>query len=277
MSRHVLAVVSDLHCGSTVGLCSPDPVELDDGGTWSPSPAQRWLHKNWLEFIERVRKAKRDSGLTVLFNGDLTDGDHHGTPQIITRDPNVQLYVLKKVVQPLVDLMDRAIVVRGTEAHVGKGASMEESFARWLHKEGVEIPKDVTSRMYSHWHFHGTILGKLVDAAHHGRMGQRPWTKSGVVGNLAAQIVMEYANRREDPPVLAFRSHYHTHHDTHDNFVTRLIQTPAWQLHTAFAHKVVPEVLSDIGGLIVVFETGKDPVVESVIFKPSRSKTVRIA
>jgi hypothetical protein len=278
MSRHVLAVVSDLHCGSTVGLCSPDPVELDDGGTFVPSKVQRWLYHNWLAFCQRVRVVAGKDDLTILFNGDLTDGDHHGTPQIITRDPNVQMYVLKKAVAPLLALNPvQAIVVRGTEAHVGKGASMEESFARWLHKEGLRIPKDRDSRMYSHWHFHGTILGQLIDAAHHGRMGQRPWTKSGVVGNLAAQIVMEYANRREDPPMLAFRSHYHTFHDTHGAFVTRLIQTPAWQIHTAFAHKVVPEVLSDIGGLIVVFETGKAPVVEPVIFKPRRSGTVKVA
>jgi hypothetical protein len=253
-------------------------VDLDDGGSYTPSKLQRWLHENWLEFWRRVGKARKGGGLVVLCNGDLIDGDHHQTPQIITRDPNVQLYVLKKVFAPVLALKpDVAVVVRGTEAHVGKGASMEESFARWLSKEGVSVPKDGDSGMYSHWHFRGEILGSMIDAAHHGRMGQRSWTKSGVVGNLAAQIVMEAANLRHAPPALAFRSHYHTHYDTYNAFVTRLIQTPGWQFHTAYAHKVVPEVLSDIGGIIVTFEEGRAPVVESVLFQPIRLPPVRLA
>ena len=276
--RYTLAVVSDLHCGSTVGLCHPDEVALDDGGTYTPSKVQRWLWDNWVAFWKQVRAIRGNGGLGIICNGDLIDGDHHGTPQIITRDPNVQLYVLKKAFAPVLAMKpDLAVVVRGTEAHVGKGASMEESFARWLAKEGVQVPKDGDSGMYSHWHFRGTVFGHLIDAAHHGRMGQRPWTKSGVVGNLAAQVVMEYANRGETPPRLALRSHYHTFYDTHDAFITRLIQTPGFQVHTAFAYKVVPEVLSDIGGLIVHFEDGQPPVVDAVLFRPSRPSTVKIA
>ena len=275
--RYTLAIISDLHCGSTVGLCHPNEVTLDDGGTYTPSKVQRWLWDNWLAFWSRAKEVKGSGSLGVLCNGDLIDGDHHGTPQIITRDPNVQLYVLKECFAPVLALKpEMAIVVRGTEAHVGKGASMEESFARWLNKEGVAVPKDGDTSMYSHWHFRGAILGHLVDCAHHGRVGQRPWTKSGVVGNLAAQIVMEYANRRESPPTLAIRSHYHTFHDTYNLFATRLIQTPGFQIHTAFAHKVVPEVLSDIGGVLVTFEKDKAPEVEVVLFRPHRSPTTRI-
>lgn len=274
--RYTLAVVSDLHCGSTVGLCGPEEITWDDGGHYAPGPEQGWLWKNWVAFWQQVKEIKGRDHLGILCNGDLVDGDHHGTIQIISRDQQVQLHILKECFAPVLALKPTlAAVVRGTEAHVGKGAAVEEGFARWLKEKGVAVPKSSTG-MYSHWHFHGEILGSTIDAAHHGRMGQRPWTKSGVVGNLAAQIVMEAANEGRTPPTLAFRSHYHTHFDTHDAFVTRLIQTPAFQLHTAYAHKVVPEVLSDIGGIIVVFETGRRPVVETVVFKPSRPQTVRI-
>ena len=275
--RYTLAVVSDLHCGSTVGLCGPEEVTWDDGGTYTPSKAQNWLWANWLAFWKRAKELRGKGGLGILCNGDLVDGDHHGTVQIISRDMNVQFYVLKECFAPVLALKpDTCIVVRGTEAHVGKGASVEESFARWIKEKGVTVPKS-DAGMYSHWHFQGEIQGHTIDAAHHGRIGQRPWTKSGVVGNLAAQIVMEAANRGDPIPELAFRSHYHTHFDTHDSFATRLIQTPAYQLHTAFAHKVVPEVLSDIGGVLVTFETGQKPVVESVLFKPARPSRIKIA
>jgi len=38
----IVAVVADTHPNSTVGLCPPE-VELDDGGTYHASKAQRWL------------------------------------------------------------------------------------------------------------------------------------------------------------------------------------------------------------------------------------------
>ena len=30
--KHIVVCVGDTHCGSTVGLCPPEGLELDDGG-----------------------------------------------------------------------------------------------------------------------------------------------------------------------------------------------------------------------------------------------------
>lgn len=277
--RRVLAVVSDLHCGSTVGLCTPEPVELDDGGTYLISPAQRWLYDNWLDFWTRVGNAKRTAGWCgVLVNGDAVDGDHHGTVQIVSRDPGVQMWILKKVFEPALRLKPDWIgVVRGTEAHVGKNASVEESFARWLVKEGFRVPKDRETRMQTAWHLNAEIEGTLLSATHHGRIGNRPWTKANMVLNLAAQVFYEYAARGERHPDLAIRSHFHTFQDSYDAHPVRVIQTPAWQLATAYAHRVVPELLADIGGLILTFEKGKPPQVERVLYQPKRASTVRVS
>ena len=32
--KHIVVCFGDLHCGSTVGLCPPEGVELDDGGLY---------------------------------------------------------------------------------------------------------------------------------------------------------------------------------------------------------------------------------------------------
>lgn len=273
--RRVLAVVSDVHAGSTVAVCPNEPIALDDGGVYTPSKAQGWLYNHWLAFWARVKTVAGKDPLHLLCNGDLVDGDHHGTPQTVSRDPAVQMWILKKLFEPAVALKPKsAVIVRGTEAHVGKGASAEEHFARWLHKEGVPVRQEPETGMYSWWHYRGPLNGTLIDAAHHGRMGGRPWTKGGQVHNLAAQIVMEAANRGDPIPQLAFRSHFHTYFDTGTNLRTRLIQTPAWQLHTAYAHKVVPEVLSDIGGVIVVLEAGQPPQIEPFLCRPTQPKVV---
>ena len=43
----VIAIASDLHCGSTIGLCPDTGIELDDGGWYEPSNAQKWLWEEW--------------------------------------------------------------------------------------------------------------------------------------------------------------------------------------------------------------------------------------
>lgn len=281
--KRVLAVVSDLHCGSTVGLHPLMDTPLDDGGAYSPSPAQQWLWENWVNFWSRVG-AEADGGeLHILLNGDLVDGDHHGTTQIVSRHLGTQLDILKACFEPVLALGPKTVtVVRGTEVHVGKSGSAEESFGRWLAAQGVKVTREPGTMNYSHWHFRGMIEDSFgapiasIDATHHGRIGGRPWSKLGAVGALAAQIVLEHAMRREPAPDFAFRSHYHTHADTGDNYPTRLVQTPAWQLATAYAKRVVPESLSDVGGFMLVFDDDEGDRAEAVLYRPERTPAVRL-
>lgn len=276
--KRTLVVVSDLHAGSTVALCCPEAVSLSDGGSYEPSPAQKWLYENWLDFWKRVKQARKGSDwLGFLLNGDLVDGDHHGTFQIISKDPGVQTWVLNRVMEPALELKpDWIAVVRGTGAHVGEAATPEESFARHLRKQlGFKVAQDAATRMYSHWYLNLDLDGTRISATHHGRIGGRPWTKANAVIGLAAQIAMEYIGDEAHRPHLAFRSHFHTYQDSHDAQVVRVIQTPAWQLHTAYGYRVVPETLADIGGLIVTLEPGKEPVIEKVLYRPKRSPVVK--
>lgn len=277
--RYKLWVLGDLHCGSTVGLCGPEPVELDDGGSHTPSAAQQWLYRNWIRFRDRALASKGDAdacGLLLL--GDLVDGDHHGTWQIISRDPAVQTWVLKRVMTPLLELSPHEVVViRGTAAHTGQNGSAEEAFARWMAKEGVRVAKDPNTRMLSWYNYRAEILGHRLDAMHHSTMGQRGWTKGNVVLNNAADIFFEHAARGERHPDIALRGHCHRWFDTHDAHPTRLVQNAAWQLATGWAHQKVPGKLADIGGAILTFEAGRPIEIERVLFTPERAPLMRLA
>lgn len=256
----VLSVTSDHHCGSTVGLCPPEKIGLDDGGFYEPSPAQKFIWSCWEDYWLKVRAARKEhrAELYVVLNGDLFDGDHHGTPQIVSPNLEGQNYIAhrafggdKRRGSPLEDAKpDHLFIVRGTEAHVGPQGATEEAFARSLHA----IPDESTSSrpIWSWWRLQLELNGTLVDFQHHGRMGSRPWTEQNVVSNLAAQIFYEHARKKLRHPDIAFRSHHHQWADTHRHHPTRVIQTPAWQLKTAYAHKVAPESLADIGGIIVI-------------------------
>lgn len=269
MSTVVIAVTSDQHCGSSVALCAPR-IELDDGGEYVASKSQQWLWQNWLLFWERVEKVRdrEKAKLYQVWNGDLTEGNHHGSTQILSGNSSVQAAVVASAMKVPLDLKpDKLWLIRGTEAHVGKSGEGEEKIADGLRRNKNPIVKDKDTGTSSHWHAKLEVDGVRLDFAHHGRMGQRPWTEQNIVNLLAFQIWVEHHRRGEPPPHIAVRSHLHRFADTAGTHGTRVIQTPAWQLHTAFTHRVVTESMADIGGVIIVIRDGVASV-EPVIYKP---------
>jgi hypothetical protein len=272
----VIAVTSDQHCGSTVAL-APEKIELDDGGEYVASKAQRWLWNNWLGFWGKAEERRRSLGaeLYCVFNGDMTDGDHHGTTQILSGNPTAQAAVVNACMAPILEKKpDRLFFIRGTEAHVGKSAAFEERIASGLRKDKQPVVGDPETKCASHWHLKMDIQGVRLDFAHHGRVGQRPWTKPNVVANLAAEIFYQHAANNIPYPHIAVRSHMHQLVDTHDQHPVRVIQTPAWQLATAYIHRIAPGAIADVGGLIITIQDGQYDV-EKVLYKPEPVKAWR--
>lgn len=260
----VIAAMSDLHAGSSVGVCM-GPVKLDDGGTYQPSKAQQWLAEVYQDYVRSFvgDSVGYDTNLTVLTNGDLFDGDHHDTIQLVSRHPGIEFQIAQRLFEPWFELAGsvnkmRFVFVRGTESHVGRNGSKEEAFARWVNDQGFDVVQDPDTGNYSWWHFRGDF-GKLrVDATHHGQIGSRAWTRHNAVMAQACDIFAEHAMHRERHPDIAIRSHFHTHADSHDAYPTRVIQLPAFQLKTGYAHRVAANKLADIGGILVAEDGGVD-------------------
>lgn len=255
MSRGTLwAIVSDLHCGSTVGLIHERGVALDDGGHYTPSAEQRELWRLWLSYWDRVRQErKRGDRLIVALLGDLIDGDHHRTSQIVSRNTHATQYRI--AIEALGTAMalrpDRIIVIRGTEAHVGASAETEEAIARELDAWTYD-----DSPIRSHWHLQVESDGVLLDLAHHGRIGQRPWTRLTGPTTLSAQIALAAARAGERIPDIAIRGHYHQVADTGDLAKPRVIQLPCWQLATSYVHRIAAGSVPDVGGVIIRTDSG---------------------
>lgn len=274
----VIAVLSDVHAGSTVAVCPPK-IELDDGGHYEASKAQRWLWQHWLGFRDRVEAKRRalKAQLYAVFNGDLTEGFHHHTTQILTGNPTAQARVVDACIAPWLEIApDKWFFLRGTSAHVGPSAAYEERVALGLWKDKRPVVKDSERDTASWWNLQMELQGVRLSFAHHGRMGQRPWTKHNIALLLAKQIFMEHAERGRPHPHIAVRSHMHTFADTFTSCPTRLIQTPAWQLHTEYAWKVVPESIADIGGVIITIDDGRYEI-EPVLFTPDATPAWRPA
>jgi hypothetical protein len=268
----IIAVANDLHAGSTVALCPPH-IDLDDGGGYEASKVQRWLWQCWGDFwreVERERQAAGDHLHYQIFNGDLADGDHHDTPQILSRNPEAQAAVLREALAlPMAQQPERIFVVRGTEVHNGKGNSVEEGVARRWRDDGLPVEGDPSTGTASWWHLRADIEGVRFDVAHHGRTGHRAHTEGNAANLYAHDILLHHVKDGHQPPDLALRAHYHRFNDSYDLCPVRVITNGAWQLKTSYVHKIAADSISHIGGLIITVQDG-EYAVRKVRYLPER-------
>ena len=256
-----VAIFSDSHCGSTLGLCPPS-FTLDDGGTYFPSRGQMWLWYHWKAYWELVAEIhKRNGGsLYVVSNGDLVDGDHHDTSQIITRNKSDQSKLAVAALEPMLVLNpDYIFVVRGTEAHVGQSGY-------------TEIEPDTGN--HSWYYLKIEVGGVKFDIAHHGKSGSKHWTKMNSAISDAVDVTMQYYERGERPPDVIIRSHKHTPIDTFDNYASRLLMLPSFQVTTSFGHKIASGRVLPIGAYVFSCGEGKYTV-DKYIEKPLVQRTWR--
>jgi hypothetical protein len=254
----LLAVVNDIHAGSSVALCPP-AVTLDDGGTYIPSRPQTWLWYCWERYWEEIRylQGLHNARLFLVINGDLFDGDHHDTMQIVSRNPNAQFEIARKAIDIGLALNpEKIFVIRGTEAHVGGSACSEEGFAKGLLGSGYPVIGDPDTNTASHWHWRAEIQGVRLDVTHHGRTGQREHTRGSAIRLYAHDILLSYVKNDEDYPHLALRAHHHRFNDSGDDCPVRVVTSGAFQLKTGYVHKIAADSIADIGGLAVIINDG---------------------
>lgn len=262
----VVACASDIHANSSVGLCPPEGVTLDDGGQYLPNELQEWLWRGWAGFWRRVDQVRQALGaeLVVILDGDMVEGAHHGTTQIVTGNLEVQHRLAMSCLALPASLHPaRWFLVRGTEVHVGHAAQHEEAIGREL---GATV--DPENGRSSWWHLRAEINGTRLDVAHHGRVGQRPWTTGNGAVNQAASIMMESVRTGYPVPHLAIRAHRHRFADSGVTYPVRLVQLPCWQMSTGYGHKVAPDSLPDVGGLIVTCNVGGGYQLEPWLHRP---------
>ena len=266
----MLAIVCDTHTNSTLGLCPPNGIELDDGGTYKPSKLQRILWDAWTDFTDTVTalKKKHNARLCTIFNGDISDGDHHNTTQIISRSENTMHKIAHKTLGLLYDASDVSYVVRGTRAHGGNSGSIEETFA-----EDIGAVQNKETGAYSWGHVYLNLNGIIIEAAHHGSMGRLPWTEKNAGNKLAAITLFKSAEEGKRVPHLAFRSHNHRYSDSGGHYRVRGICLPGWQGKTEYIAQIDATAVPDIGGAIVLCDPslpgGYEVIIKRYPFRPA--------
>jgi len=253
----ILVIFGDTQIGSTTALAPPTftihDQHQDETQLVHHNKMQAWLWECWTDYWEYIytlvgiRGKKRKNRLIVVHMGDVIDGNHHGTYQII-HNIKEQVTVALDVLRPIADASDAFYGILGTEAHAGPTCEDE-----------IEIYKDLGAAAYDH-NLMLDIDGKLHDFAHHGRVGTRPWTSAAA--NIGVEVCLECGSLGLPYPDYIWRAHNHIIDDSGLKLPnTRVICLPSWQLKTTFVHRVSANVQrSDIGGVIVnggILDTSK--------------------
>jgi len=246
-----LAVVSDLHCGSQLGLCPP-VAHLDGGGTYRASRAQRKVHAVWLDYWRKwLPEVTHGEPFAVEVNGDCLDGRHHGSTDQISQNLTDQAAIAYELLAPVRDLCEgRLYMVRGTEAHVGPSGEEEEALARRL---GAIPDADGNAARQELWIQVGTGLVHLMH--HIGTAGSTHYESTAVMRELAEEYT-EAGRHRRRPPDVVIRSHRHRAIQIiipTDTGLGISMTTPGWQLKTPFVYRVAGARVSmpQIGGCLV--------------------------
>ena len=266
---------NDLHAGSTVAPCGED-VRLDDGGYYKPSKLNLWLwakrEATWAQL--RALRERHNAHGVIVCNGDLFDGNHHGTTQILSGNPEAQHYVASRMADVWERFHpDRVYIVRGTDAHVGEAASAEEGFAKGLASR-MPIVRDPETHLWSYWALNVRFHGRLLNWAHHANVSGLPWTAPAGIARLAFRIWSEHSLRNWPVPDLAFRAHSHSTVpggkllDSYDAYPTRAILVPSWQAKTGYAHKRVTEAVTTFGVVATLIQPNGDYQVFPFLTQP---------
>lgn len=269
----IVAVSSDHHGGSTVGLCTPK-VWLPDGDERRNSREQNWLWRNWHgRYIPRVKllAAKYRTKYIAIMNGDAIEGNHHRTTQVITNNETVQMRITEDILSPLLQKAAAAYFIRGTPAHVGQQARLEEKVAdNWTNT--VKDGKNSTR-----WHLSLDVNGTLFDIGHKGGIGRLPWTRPNAVNKIAAAVIVSSHQRGRRCPNVVLRAHWHQYADSGTNYrKIRVIAMPAWQLATGYVNTMDPGAVADIGGLIFTCWPDKTYDLEVMRFFPKPAPYLKV-
>lgn len=249
--RRIL-VLSDTHCGSTVGLMPPE-FETCEEVTVKQNAFQKRM---WLAWMGMVEKAKASGPFDLVLNGDLIEGIHHRTTEVFSADPADHVLCAQHVLQPLAEHAETVYVVRGTAAHTGP--STEHGLAVKLGAVSNTKARPAFDRLEL------TRNGCPCVFSHHMPTTARPWTEATGLGVNAAAHQLEAARAGEAIPRVVVSGHRHRFGLHMDSFSVS-VALPAWQGLTRFGHKVVPQARTYVGMVWLDWtskKAGELPVVE---------------
>lgn len=261
--------LSDIHAGSTVALMPPE-VMLAEETTVRQNRLQAWFWERWLDLQVWLDHELRGAPFALILNGDLIEGDHHRTDQIVSKNLGDHLNIAEAVLAPIASRAAKVFVTRGTECHVGDTeASLAKRFAA---EKDAETGRQVFDRLTL------DLCGVRTVVRHHVSTSSRPWLEQNGLGlELAAEQLNAARNGEPIPRILAV-GHRHTPGDVQTT-EGLCFATPAWQALTRHGHKVVGAARCKPGAYLLDWRNvpdGQMPIVRRRIYEAPQAKAITV-
>jgi hypothetical protein len=272
MARHkakrpeVLVVVSDLHCGSTVGLMPPDSENMA-GNTlgFGKNVHQAWLWECWQDAQAKVSKLLGNDPFALLCNGDATEGIHHRSPEVVASLIENHVAMAAEALKPWAAKATKTYIVRGTECHTH---NVESYLARQL---GAE-----TGEARDKWLLE--INGTMIDATHHIGVTSRAYLEATAMSITMGNARINSVRSGHPPAQVYLRAHRHCGGVFSDGSGLLGI-TGGWQFLTRHAAKVVPDAIPRPSVLVLDWrgqEPGSLPTPNHFFYNPPAPAVTKV-
>lgn len=266
-------VLSDIHCGSTVGLMPPNFVTAENQEI-SQNPIQRWLWDCWRRAQDFAGKIAGGDPYALLLNGDLIEGIHHGTKQVISPDVKDHVGAAEQALEPFVKNAECIFVVRGTECHTN---NHELTLGKIL---GGRADPDSNPKkpLHAFDRLQLDIHGCPCALSHHIGTSVRDYTEATQLSVVLNQELVNAQRNGERTPKVVVRAHRHRF-GFFGNGHELCFVTPPWQAQTRHVHKVVTSTRCHPGILILDWrekERGELPAFHSKIYEAPKQTFIGI-
>lgn len=226
----LMVVVSDLHCGSDVGLCCPDaPTKSGNTIGLGDNAIQNWLWLCWQSALARVREITGNDSYVLAVNGDATEGTHRRTTEIVAATIEEHTEIARVCLEPLSTGASKVYVTKGTECHT---QGCETVLAQKLNA--------VESDAKNKWLVR--IAGTLVDIAHHMSCTGRAYLEASAMSIQMNNARLNYLRSGHEVPKVFLRGHRHVPGYFTDGAGLFAV-SGAWQALTRYGWKAVTDSL----------------------------------
>jgi hypothetical protein len=250
----IVAGVADLHSNSTTGLYNPDMVVLGKRPHDASAFQAKLWKECWLEFWQRVARAKKEHKLPVVgvFNGDIIDVAPK-VGKLISSKPSVAKAIAMFNLEPALEVADVVFLVAGTDWHTGEEADHEEDLAMMI---GAEPDRKGGRAVWRH--LKAQWGGLLWDVIHHpATKWGRPWTKAAAVAREGEIVRRRSQDVGEPVPDIVVRAHVHDGAMYKGDIPPAVFFCPPWELRGAFAYRKSYTVSGPSGGFIWIVKDGE--------------------
>lgn len=239
----VVFFLSDLHCLSTYAVLRPG-FKTIAGNEIGLNPIQAWLWKAMQECLFDAHRLRGRDPFSVVLNGDLIEGNHHRTKEILAVDELEHAAAAVWTLEPIVKGASKVFVTDGTECHTG-------NFENGIAKE-IGAEKCPWTGGHSFNHLPLEVNGCFGIARHHMPTTSRVYLEAGALSIMLGNAQLSRIRAGEEPPKWIVSAHRHRE-GIYQTASAMHCVCPAWQALTRHGNKVVPDGVLTCGILVLDF------------------------